>query len=97
MFYLVLFCKFLITNGCGTVFGRQGPEVHKIAGSDFGPQSDPQGGGQDARHQIFSPRPVSRFSDRFAALFEPRRKIAFREFIGSQRIHHLSGVYLGRN
>ena len=27
MFYLVLFCKILITNGCGIVFGRQGPEV----------------------------------------------------------------------
>jgi len=37
------FCKLLITNGCGIVFGRQGPEVHKIAGSDFAPQSDPQG------------------------------------------------------
>ena len=30
MFYLVLFCKLLITNGCGIVFGRQGPEVHKM-------------------------------------------------------------------
>ncbi len=40
-----------------SVFGRQGPEVHKIAWSDFGPQSDPQGEAQDAPSQIFSPRP----------------------------------------
>ncbi len=52
MFYLVLFCKFLITNGCGIVFGRQGPEVHKIAGSDFGPQSDPQGEAQGCAELI---------------------------------------------
>jgi len=31
MFYLVLFCKLLITNGRGTVFGRQGPEVRTEA------------------------------------------------------------------
>jgi len=54
MFYLVLFYKFLITNGCGIVFGRQGPEVHKIAWSDFGPRSDPQGGGQDAQNHKFA-------------------------------------------
>ena len=41
MFYLVLIYKFLITNECGTVFGRQGPEVHKIAWSDFGRRRRP--------------------------------------------------------
>jgi len=27
MFYFVIFCNVLITNGCGAVFERQGPEV----------------------------------------------------------------------
>ena len=31
MFYLVLFCKFLITNECAIVFGRQGPEVRILS------------------------------------------------------------------
>ncbi len=31
MFYFVIFCKVLITNECGTVFGRQGPEVRTEA------------------------------------------------------------------
>ena len=35
MIYLVLFCKFLITNECEIVFGRQGPEVQV---SDTAPQ-----------------------------------------------------------
>ena len=30
MFLFVVFCKPLITNGYGIVFGRQGPEVHQI-------------------------------------------------------------------
>ncbi len=33
MFYLVLFYKLLITNECGTVFGRQGPEFTKSPGA----------------------------------------------------------------
>ncbi len=35
----MIFCKFLITNECGTVFGRQGPEAildckatHRVVG-----------------------------------------------------------------
>ncbi len=60
MFYLVLFYKFLITNECGTVFGRQGPEVHKIAWSDFGPRSDPQGEAQGcAESNLFTPTKFS--------------------------------------
>jgi hypothetical protein len=46
MFCLALFYKLLIINERGIVFGRQGPEVYKIAWSDFGPQSDPQGEAQ---------------------------------------------------
>jgi hypothetical protein len=43
------------------VWDVDGTEIkgHKIAWSDFGPRSDPQGGGQDVRHQNFSPRPIS--------------------------------------
>jgi hypothetical protein len=50
---------------------RRDAPSHKIAGSDFGPQSDPQGGGQDARHQIFSPRPI--FLHRFSELLSFRQ------------------------
>jgi len=44
-------------------FREAGAGIHKIARSDFGPRSDPQGGGQDAQNHKFA-----------GSEFEPTRK-----------------------
>jgi hypothetical protein len=68
----MIFCKVLITNGCGIVFGKQGPEVR----TETSPRADrrttnrqeadsderasrvrPKGQAQDARGQLWSEGP----------------------------------------